>query len=336
MADLLHLLQNNMDQANSREPLSGKQAGQQIMELLQVKKVEVEEIERASSGSEPEAEIFPKASTPVHGASFNARAGRLESKFIDANSNSMSMTSTTNGDCSLPKEWAGISTVMVQNLANKITQQMLRDEIHAAGYVCLYDFLYLPIDADTGANKGYAFVNFIGPEMAWAFKVAFEGRKVGPFNSHKRVAVVPATLQGFDMNYAHYANARVNRGDPETRPLFLRAPSPDVEETVKQKATRQPQQNRRQQQPQQQPQDFACAPPCAPTCAPPMTMPYHTPIEPATYMWGVQAPIQQDPGPVVYAMGGAQPIPSFCTSCGNSMPPAHNFCSCCGNPRYQV
>lgn len=45
------------------------------------------------------------------------------------------------------------------------------------------------------------------------------------FNSDKVVSVSAATLQGFDNNYAHYVNARCNRGDPACRPLFLRAPS---------------------------------------------------------------------------------------------------------------
>merc|ERR1719387_252331 len=42
------------------------------------------------------------------------------------------------------------------------------------------------------------------------------------FNSCKVVSVSPASLQGYENNYAHYATARVSRGDPAMRPLFLR------------------------------------------------------------------------------------------------------------------
>ncbi|CAK9044056.1 unnamed protein product [Durusdinium trenchii] len=50
----------------------------------------------------------------------------------------------------------------------------------------------------------------------------YEGKKMGKFNSEKVVSVVPAALQGFEANYAHYSAARVMRGPPQTRPLFLR------------------------------------------------------------------------------------------------------------------
>jgi hypothetical protein len=114
---------------------------------------------------------------------------------------------------------------MMRNLANKYTQRLLLTEINESGFIGTFDFLYLPIDTDTNANKGYAFINFSESGFAWMFKQAFEGRRMQMFNSDKVVSVSAATLQGFDNNYAHYVNARCNRGDPACRPLFLRAPS---------------------------------------------------------------------------------------------------------------
>lgn len=127
------------------------------------------------------------------------------------------------GGLAPPGDWGETTTVMMRNLPNKYTQRMLLEEINAA---CLgaYDFLYLPIDPETAANRGYAFINFITPSVAWTFKSYYDGRKMNRFNSNKVVSVVPATLQGFEANYAHYASARVNRGDPAARPLFLREP----------------------------------------------------------------------------------------------------------------
>jgi len=124
-----------------------------------------------------------------------------------------------------PSDWGTTTTVMMRNLANKYTQSLLLTEINEAGFVGTYDFLYLPIDTDTNANKGYAFINFSEPGFAWMFKQAFEGQRMQMFNSDKVVSVFAATLQGFDNNHAHYVNARCNRGDPACRPLFLRAPS---------------------------------------------------------------------------------------------------------------
>jgi len=123
-----------------------------------------------------------------------------------------------------PPEWTNTYTVMMRNLPNKYTQQMLVEEINTSGFMGTFDFLYLPIDPETNANKGYAFINFMHPNFAWMFRVNYEGCMMKRFNSSKHVSVAPATLQGFEANHAHYSRSRVNRGDPTTMPLFLREP----------------------------------------------------------------------------------------------------------------
>lgn len=125
----------------------------------------------------------------------------------------------------VPPEWSAVTTVMMRNIPNKYTQRMLLMEVQSCGFLGTFDFLYLPIDAETAANRGYAFLNFFDPGSAWMFRCMFEGRKMSRFNSKKVISVVPATLQGFDANYAHYNRARVSRGDPSARPLFLREPT---------------------------------------------------------------------------------------------------------------
>lgn len=123
-----------------------------------------------------------------------------------------------------PAEWAGTMTIMMRNLPNKYTQRMLLVEINHHGFLGTFDFLYVPIDPETSANRGYAFLNFIDPGFAWMFKMTYECKKMNKFNSNKVVTVAPAALQGFESNYAHYASSRVNRGDPAARPLFFREP----------------------------------------------------------------------------------------------------------------
>lgn len=133
----------------------------------------------------------------------------------------------------LPQDWANIQTVMMRNLPNKYTQEMLLEELDKAGFKGDYDFLYLPIDLDTTANKGYAFINFADPARAWMFKTVFEGRKMQKSNSNKQVMVSPAALQGFEANSAHYTDSRSSRADPTARPIFFRdvppAQTPEVE-----------------------------------------------------------------------------------------------------------
>jgi hypothetical protein len=127
-----------------------------------------------------------------------------------------------------PAAWENTTTVMMRNLPNKYTQRMLLSEINQTGFLGTFDFMYLPIDPETNANRGYAFLNFINASYAWMFKLTYEGRKMNRFNSNKVASVMRATLQGFDANYAHYSTARVNRGDPAARPLFLRESSQPV------------------------------------------------------------------------------------------------------------
>jgi len=128
----------------------------------------------------------------------------------------------------VPVEWAGKTSVMLRNLPCDYTQRILLQEINQSGFLGSYDFFYVPIDKGTGGNKGYAFANFSDADTAWRFKQAYDGRAMA-LSSEKLVSVMPAVLQGFDANYAHYANSRVMRGDPSCRPLFFRAPSPDVD-----------------------------------------------------------------------------------------------------------
>lgn len=127
-----------------------------------------------------------------------------------------------------------VFTVMMRNIPNKYTQRMLIDEVNEAGFNGSYDFVYLPIDKDSGANKGYAFLNFVRPSFAYAFKMAFDGKHMAQFKSNKIVTVAPATIQGFQANYEHFSRTRVNYGDPDSRPLFLKKKAGREPKTPKQ------------------------------------------------------------------------------------------------------
>ncbi|KAF3333846.1 Protein terminal ear1 [Carex littledalei] len=59
-----------------------------------------------------------------------------------------------------------------------------------------YDFVYLPIDFSTRANKGYAFVNFTTVEAANNANKEIHRRKWVIFNSKKVARVCYARVQG--------------------------------------------------------------------------------------------------------------------------------------------
>lgn len=86
-----------------------------------------------------------------------------------------------------------------------------------------FDFFYLPMDHYSAVNLGYCFINFVETHVANAFAAAFQGRRMRHFNSQKTIVVMPASMQGFEKNYAYYSSTRVAQAeDPQYRPIFTR------------------------------------------------------------------------------------------------------------------
>eukprot|EP00442_Polarella_glacialis_P028421 CAMPEP_0115105528 /NCGR_PEP_ID=MMETSP0227-20121206/36056_1 /TAXON_ID=89957 /ORGANISM="Polarella glacialis, Strain CCMP 1383" /LENGTH=217 /DNA_ID=CAMNT_0002502837 /DNA_START=146 /DNA_END=799 /DNA_ORIENTATION=+ len=114
-----------------------------------------------------------------------------------------------------------VQTLMVRNVPNRYTKKMLLQEIDEAGFGDTYDFLHLPLDPVSGINGGYAFINFVDPEVPGWFRQRFEQARLKLFASSKILSIDPASLQGFEANYKHYANARVaHSSNAEARPFF--------------------------------------------------------------------------------------------------------------------
>ncbi|PON99879.1 Nucleotide-binding alpha-beta plait domain containing protein [Trema orientale] len=105
-----------------------------------------------------------------------------------------------------------ITTLMIRNIPNKYTRQMLIDFLDT---YCMeenrrdfatgeddhenktaIDFLYLPIDFRTELNKGYAFVNFTNSIAASKFSDVTNNKRWDYFQSHKVRQIAPARLQG--------------------------------------------------------------------------------------------------------------------------------------------
>mmetsp|Transcript_9565 Transcript_9565/g.17130 ORF Transcript_9565/g.17130 Transcript_9565/m.17130 type:complete len:510 (-) Transcript_9565:154-1683(-) len=135
----------------------------------------------------------------------------------------------------LEPPWDDVTTVMMRNLPNKYTQQMLLGELRDAGFQMQvdFDFFYLPMDHSNCANLGYCFVNFTETSRANDFAAAFSGKRMRRFNSHKTAVIMPASIQGYEQNYTYYISTRVAQAaDPQYRPLFLRPlPAMDLQAT---------------------------------------------------------------------------------------------------------
>jgi hypothetical protein len=126
-----------------------------------------------------------------------------------------------------PQDWDGKTTVMIRNIPNLYTQRTLLNEVCRRGFTGCYDFLYLPMDFAKSSNSGYAFANFNDAETVTRFRQEFDGQRLdlAP-GSAKLIQVVPATLQGYDANYHHFAHSAVfNHHRSEHAPVFLRGGS---------------------------------------------------------------------------------------------------------------
>eukprot|EP00933_Yihiella_yeosuensis_P035921 TRINITY_DN29595_c0_g1_i1.p1 TRINITY_DN29595_c0_g1~~TRINITY_DN29595_c0_g1_i1.p1 ORF type:complete len:389 (-),score=78.59 TRINITY_DN29595_c0_g1_i1:131-1297(-) len=67
------------------------------------------------------------------------------------------------------------TTVMMRNIPNNYTRDMLLEMLDNEGFAGYYDFLYLPMDFGRNANLGYAFVNLVDAKTADHFWRVFDG-----------------------------------------------------------------------------------------------------------------------------------------------------------------
>ena len=92
----------------------------------------------------------------------------------------------------------GCTTVMLRNIPNKYTRSGLLTALVERGFDPSIDCnnLYLPMDAGSGCNLGYAFLNFTSHEKAMSFMKQFDGCRLPSAGSRKVCSVVWANKQG--------------------------------------------------------------------------------------------------------------------------------------------
>ena len=87
------------------------------------------------------------------------------------------------------------TTLMIKNIPNKYSKQLLLEEINAR-FAGKYDFFYLPMDFQNNCNLGYAFINFVCLKAIRDFYQQFHGQKWNQFNSDKICQIKYARIQG--------------------------------------------------------------------------------------------------------------------------------------------
>lgn len=108
------------------------------------------------------------------------------------------------------------TTVMLRNLPNDYTRDMLLNLLDEEGFNGQYNFVYLPVDFKRMAGLGYAFVNMETHECAEKIWKHFDGFKKWTLSSPKVCQVAwGEPLQGLEAHIERYRNSPVMHPDVE-------------------------------------------------------------------------------------------------------------------------
>ncbi|KAF4672094.1 hypothetical protein FOL47_000961 [Perkinsus chesapeaki] len=107
------------------------------------------------------------------------------------------------------------TTLMLKNIPNKYSRQLLVDEVMARMPVGSFDFVYMPIDFRSRCNFGYAFVNVTDPKYTRTFFNAFKNSRLPGVKSSKVCEVVYARVQGLQANVNRLINSPILDCTPE-------------------------------------------------------------------------------------------------------------------------
>jgi hypothetical protein len=106
------------------------------------------------------------------------------------------------------QEWR--TTVMIRNMPNNYTRDMLLELVDSIGFAGTYDFAYLPIDFNSQAGLGYAFINFATVADAQNAFERFEGFSNWKVPSEKVCTVTwSSPTQGLAAHIERYKNSPV-------------------------------------------------------------------------------------------------------------------------------
>lgn len=102
------------------------------------------------------------------------------------------------------------TTVMLRNMPNNYSRTMLLELLDTEGFAGQYDFLYLPMDFQSRASLGYAFINFTSSDSAESFWRVFDGYSNWAIPSRKMSGVSwSGPHQGLEAHVERYRNSPV-------------------------------------------------------------------------------------------------------------------------------
>jgi RNA recognition motif 2 len=127
----------------------------------------------------------------------------------------------------------GRTSLMIRNIPNKYTRQMLLAEFTENGLgPGVIDFFYLPIDFKNRCNRGYAFINFVDFRDILPFHRRYFGKHWSTFNSDKICDITYARIQGKAAMLKRFENSALMEKDEDYKPLVFISHGPEKGERI--------------------------------------------------------------------------------------------------------
>jgi hypothetical protein len=102
------------------------------------------------------------------------------------------------------------TTVMMRNLPNNCTREMLLRLLDINGFSGCYDLVYMPTDFSSNVGLGYAFINLVSTKEASRFWSQFQGFSDWEVASKKVCEIGwSSLLQGLQSHIDRYRNSPV-------------------------------------------------------------------------------------------------------------------------------
>jgi len=116
------------------------------------------------------------------------------------------------------------TTMMMRNIPRRLPRDNLELLLANSGFKCgtEFDFFYLPFCLKSMHNLGYAFVNFVSPEVAEQFMQKWNKKRITPEDSKSRpVTVCVAQVQGksANMDLVLFNNKAYKLTGPKLQPI---------------------------------------------------------------------------------------------------------------------
>lgn len=117
------------------------------------------------------------------------------------------------------------TSVMLKNLPNDYTRDMILELLDEEGFEGSYDFIYLPFDFKRKAGLGYAFLNCVTPQHALRVMYGLQGFANWKAHTQKVMEVSWShPLQGLEAHIDRYRNSPVMHPDvpQQFKPLLFK------------------------------------------------------------------------------------------------------------------